>query len=142
MLLIRDIMTESVLVLTEGTPLLEAATTLSNMGVSGAPVCDPQGRVIGVVSKSDIVAKLADGRSSAELRVGDLMTSKVFSVRPGDVLGGAIRRFVAENIHRLMVVDEEQHLLGILTPMDVLKAIVEGKLSVQGLEEDSPDEAP
>lgn len=135
MLLVRDIMTESVLVLTENTALMEAATTLSNMGVTGAPVCDPQGRVIGVVSKSDIIARLTDGRSSTELHVGDLMTTKVFSVRPDETLGRAVKQMVAENVHRIMVVDEEHKLLGILTPMDVLKALVNGTLPSQGLEE-------
>ncbi len=135
MLLVRDIMTESVLVLTENTALMEAATTLSNMGVTGAPVCDPQGRVIGVVSKSDIIARLTDGCSNTELHVGDLMTTKVFSVRPDEALGRAVKQMVAENVHRIMVVDEEHKLLGILTPMDVLKALVNGTLPSQGLEE-------
>lgn len=135
MLLVRDIMTESVVVLAENTALMEAATTLSNMGVTGAPVCDPQGRVIGVVSKSDIIARMTSGASGSELHVGDLMSTKVFSVRPEEPLGRAVRQMVSENVHRIMVVDEEQKLLGILTPMDVLKALVSGALPSQGLDE-------
>ncbi|NUQ77470.1 MAG: CBS domain-containing protein [Polyangiaceae bacterium] len=135
MLLVRDIMTKSVLTLAKDTPLSDAATTLSNMGVSGAPVCDEGGRVIGVFSKSDIVNKLADGTPASELTVGSLMTNHVFSVRAGDPLKTAVWLMVFENVHRLMVIGDDGRLAGILTPMDVLKAIVNGKLATTSLED-------
>lgn len=135
MLLVRDIMTESVLTLAKDTPLTDAANTLSNMGVSGAPVCDENGRVIGVFSKSDIVTKLADGTPASELTVGSLMANRVFSVRPGDPLKTAVWLMVFENVHRLMVVGDDGKLAGILTPMDVLKAIVNGAMTTSSLED-------
>jgi predicted transcriptional regulator len=135
MLLVRDIMTESVLTLAKDTPLTEAATTLANMGVSGAPVCDENGRVIGVFSKSDIVSKLGDGTPPGALTVGSIMTDRVFSVRPGDPLKTAVWLMVFESVHRLMVVGDDGKLAGILTPMDVLKAIVNGVMTTSSLED-------
>ena len=63
-----------------------------------------------------------------------MMSSKVFSVRPSDPLKTAVWLMVSESVHRLMVVEDENKLVGILTPMDVLKAIVSGKLSVASLD--------
>ena len=135
MLLVRDIMTESVLTLTKDTPLTEAATTLSNMGVSGAPVCDESGHPIGVFSKSDIVSKLGDGTPPRELTVGSIMADRVFSVRPSDPLKTAVWLMVFESVHRLMVVGDDGKLAGIVTPMDVLKAIVNGRIATTSLDD-------
>lgn len=133
MLLVSDIMTRSVLTLASGTPVVEAAMTLSNMSVSGAPVCDEKGRLVGVFSKSDIAAKLGGEPLTNDVTVGDLMTTLVFAVRPTDPLKTAIWLMVFENVHRLMVTDASEQLVGIVTPMDVCKAIVEGKLDVAGI---------
>lgn len=135
MLLVRDLMTRSVLTLTADTVLTEAAGTLTNMGVSGAPVCDDTGHVIGVFSKSDLVTKVGVGAVQQSITVGDLMTPIVFSVRPSDLLSTAIKLMVAENVHRLMVITEDEQLVGILTPMDVLKAINEAKLTSPELDD-------
>ena len=61
MLLVSEIMTRSIVTLAKKTTLDEAAMTLANMGVSGAPVCDENGRVLGVFSKSDVVMKVSGG---------------------------------------------------------------------------------
>jgi predicted transcriptional regulator len=133
MLIVRELMTESVVTLSKDTPLSEAATTLANMGVSGAPVCDEGGRAIGVFSKSDVVSKLVEGSPGEDPPVGSLMTPIVFAVKASDPLKTAIALMVAEGVHRLMVIDDEGKVIGILTPMDVLKAIDAGKLPVAGL---------
>lgn len=138
MLVVSDVMTRSVVTLAPGTPLQEAALTLANMGVSGAPVCDEQGRVIGVFSKSDIASKLSEDRPLETVTVGELMTSIVFSVRPGDALRTAIWLMVYENVHRVMVTEEGEQIVGIVTPMDVLKAIVAGKMTSAALAGDEP----
>jgi predicted transcriptional regulator len=138
MLVVSDVMTRSVVTLTPGTPLQEAALTLANMGVSGAPVCDEQGRVIGVFSKSDIASKLSEDRPLETVTVGELMTSIVFSVRPENPLRTAIWLMVYENVHRVMVTDEGEQIVGIVTPMDVLKAIVAGKMTSAALADNDP----
>ncbi len=63
------------------------------------------------------------------------MTPVVFSVRPSDSLSMAIKLMVAESVHRLMVIAEDEQLVGILTPMDVLKAISGSKLTSPELDD-------
>lgn len=135
MLVVSDVMTRSVVTLTPDTPFQEAALTLANMGVSGAPVCDEHGRLIGVFSKSDVTSKLGEGKSLDAATVGELMTSIVFSVRPGDALRTAIWLMVYENVHRVMVTEEGEQVVGIVTPMDILKAVVAGKMTSPDLAE-------
>ncbi len=133
---VRDIMTTDVFTLSRDETMQEAARALSNQRVGGAPVID-NGRIIGVVSKSDLLEVAAHRDPAGErLYVNDVMTHLVFAVRPGDPAILAVRLMVEEGIHRAVVVDEQGKLVGIVTPMDVLRAIVRGK---QLQDVDAPD---
>ena len=129
MLRVRDVMTHSVVTLSPEMSLAEAMGTLSTIGVSGAPVCDAAGQVVGVFSQSDVV-KL-DGSVPTGARVEALMTAKVLSVGLDEGLEAAIGALAKHGVHRLMVLDAEGGLSGIITPMDVVRAIARGKLVVQ-----------
>jgi len=130
MLLVSDLMTHSVVTLTPEMSLAQATSTLATMDVSGAPVCDAEGRAVGVFSKSDII-KL-DGSVRPAATVGELMTAAVVAIRPSDPIASAIDLMARRGVHRLMVVDEDGAVAGILTPMDIVKAVASGKLPVQG----------
>ncbi len=133
MLLVSDVMTHSVVTLAPEMSLGDAAATLSTLAVSGAPVCDAEGHVVGVFSKSDVL-KL-DGSTAEGANVGALMTAKVASIGASEPLKTAIARMAATGVHRLVVLGEDGHLAGIITPMDVIKAIASGKLPAPGLDE-------
>ncbi|AKT39312.1 CBS domain-containing protein [Chondromyces crocatus] len=129
MLRVSDVMTNSVVTLSPEMTLAEAANTLSTIGVSGAPVCDDAERVVGVFSQSDVV-KL-DGPAPEGSLVRHLMTAKVISVGVDESLEVAIASLAANGVHRLMVLDGQGQLAGIITPMDVVKAIAKGRLVVR-----------
>jgi predicted transcriptional regulator len=131
MVRVSDLMTHSVVTLAPEMSLGEAATTLATMGVSGAPVCDAGGHVVGVFSKSDVV-KL-DGSIPPVATVQALMTAAVVSVRSSAPLTAAIALFAEKGVHRLMVLGEDDQLEGILTPMDIVRAIAAGKLALTGV---------
>jgi len=132
MLLVSDVMTHSVVTLTPEMSLGEAAATLSTLGVSGAPVCDAEGHVVGVFSTSDVL-KL-DGSTAAGARVGALMTPEVISIGASDPLKAAIARMAERGVHRLVVLGEDGHLAGIITPMDVVKAVARGAITSPSLD--------
>ncbi len=133
---VRDIMTTDVFTLSRDETLQDAARALSNQRIGGAPVVD-NGRIVGVVSKSDLL-EVAAHRNPAEgrLYVNDVMTHLVFAVRPGDPAIVAVRLMVEEGVHRAVVVDDQGKLAGVVTPMDVLRAIVRGE---QIQEAEAPD---
>ncbi len=144
---VDSIMTRDIIAFAPDTSVVTAARILATRHIGGAPVVDDNKTPIGVVtltdladpdkSKSDeagqpIYYRIIDGKSEAlgstllaeqkEGIVDDVMSPYVFSVAPGTRLIDAIRLMVADNIHRLMVV-EDGHLIGIVSSMDMLGAM-------------------
>jgi CBS domain-containing protein len=134
-------MTRDVQAFTPETTLREAAATLVAKQISGAPVCGADGRVLGVLSESDILFKEhgADaerGRVLAwlsEAVAGDLlakqsartaaeaMTSPAITVEPAATVASAARTMTDRGVNRLPVV-EDGRLVGILTRTDLVRA--------------------
>jgi CBS-domain-containing membrane protein len=119
---VKDVMTEAVLLLRAETSIDEAWQQLHDAGVSGAPVLDAKGRLVGVLSNYD----LADPRrrlSGAPGSVRDVMTRVVYAVRAEDPAVAAVRLMADENIHRAVVVHDDGSLAGIVVPMDILRVL-------------------
>jgi predicted transcriptional regulator len=121
---VADIMTKQVLTLSPDADVGDAAWGLTISGISGAPVKDAQGHVLGVISKSDLADPGRIKHGSGHETVGDAMTPLLFAIRSSDSVMDAARRMVETGSHRLIVVDDDGKLAGIVTPMDVLKDLV------------------
>jgi predicted transcriptional regulator len=120
---VKDVMTEALVLLKTTHTLGEAWEAFHEGGISGAPVLDPHGRMVGVLSLSD----LADPRRRAPgSTVGDAMTRVVYAVRADDPILVAILLMMKEGIHRVIVVDENAALAGIVVPMDIVRALAQG----------------
>jgi len=111
-------------------PLAEAARLMDRHQVSGLPVVDAGGRLVGVVSATD----LARARSTEYLwanwpglSVRHLMTSPAVTVRRSTPLVIAARRMERHRIRRLVVVDDVDELIpiGVLSTTDLIHAIAE-----------------
>lgn len=124
---VEDIMTRNVMTVAPNTPVDDLAWGLTQKGVSGAPVQDAGGHLLGLVTKSD----LADPNRPNKLHaatVEDVMSPFVFAVNASDSVLDAAKRMVDTGSHRLVVVDSSGHLAGIVSTMDVVRALVAGKL--------------
>ena len=129
MLTIRDIMTTDVIWLDASAPVEEARRTLVGEQIGGAPVLDG-GRVVGVVSKTDLIDPARDAEHQISIR--DVMTPLVHYLRPGDQAVAAIEMMLREHIHRVIVVQIGNHLAGVVTATDVLRAVQAGAQLVGG----------
>jgi CBS-domain-containing membrane protein len=142
----EDLMSRDVIAISRHTSLREAAHTLAQANVSGAPVTDERGRCVGVLSSTDLVRWL-DGPEQAIRRrftstrcfcsdwevmefealpdeaVGRYMTADPVTTRPDARLGELARRMLDAHIHRLFVLDEEGRPVGIVSTTDVLAAV-------------------
>jgi predicted transcriptional regulator len=127
---VSELMTRSVVTLSPDETLEQAAATLASLNVSGAPVCDGEQRLVGVFSKSDVVSRLIDGRVDPSAKVGEHMSTAPVTLRPEDDVRKATDLMAERSIHRLVIVDAEGHVVGILSPLDILKAIHAGKLAL------------
>jgi CBS-domain-containing membrane protein len=128
MLKIADIMTPEVFTLPASCRADQAAWELRVRGFSGAPVRDDLGRLVGVLSRTDLAdPERVDGALESKL-VQDLMTRAIFMLRQSEPLMQAVKLMVRESIHRVIVVDDSRQMIGIVTSSDVLSALARGEM--------------
>ena len=126
-----DIMTRRVFTLPATLSLEGAAWALAHRGVSGAPVLDDDGQLVGVLSETDLLeARVGDGlaRNEATL-VDDAMSPALLSVAPGDPVAEVVALMIAHRAHRVLVLGDAGELVGIITTVDVLRELAAGRIS-------------
>jgi len=133
---VRDVMTTSVIAVRGDTPFKDMAAMLGSSRVSGFPVIDQAGKVIGVVSDTDMLIKEADQaghpglfaglrrsrdhEKAAGVTAAQLMTSPPVTIGPDEPVQHAAFLMYDRAVSRLPVVDEAGHLAGIVSQVDVL----------------------
>ena len=127
MLRIKDIMTKRVYTVDAEASAEEAAWGLTRRHIGGAPARDAQGNLVGVLSSSDLVNPEPAQWIRGEATVGDLMNPDVISLYADDPALTAVIEMARRDIHRIIVLDDDSKLAGIVTPMDVVRALAGGK---------------
>src|SRR5262245_46629263 len=97
---VASAMTEVVCIVEHTASVAEAAQTLSDLHVTGAPVMNGE-RIVGVVSQTDLLRANGSGTP-----VSEVMNRTVYAVRPDDPLLLAVKLMVEQHIHRVIVVNE------------------------------------
>ncbi|HSN81886.1 MAG TPA: CBS domain-containing protein [Polyangiales bacterium] len=123
---IRDFMVVNPVVLAPDTDLLDAVRVLVDRRISGAPVVDERGNLVGVLTEGDFLkaALVAGYQGERGGRVAEYMTREVEAVHANDSLLDVAMRFVETKYRRFPVV-EDNRLVGIVGRRDVLRAIIE-----------------
>jgi len=125
---VKDVMTTRVIAVRADASYADLAAMLREHRVSGFPVVDADGVVVGVVSESDLLARQeAPGprrkrASTAELTAADLMSWPPATIGPDETVRHAARLMYARKLRRLPVVDQRGRLLGLVTRADLLSA--------------------
>lgn len=139
---IDEIMTKIVVTVAPDTPYKEIVELLVTSDVSGLPVVDRSGTLVGIVTEADLVSKeaygghrhralavladLVSGREhhwatkSMALVAADVMTRSPVQCTPADDVRSIARRMLARGVKRMPVVDEG-HLVGIVSRHDILR---------------------
>ncbi len=121
---VRDVMAMDLFVIPVGTSRMEAAAMLAQRRVGGAPVVSRSGKPVGIVSRADLLDPRHQGE---DVLVEHAMTRVLYAVKPSDPLMAAVRLMASEKIHRVLVTDEHGHLVGLVSTMDVLRALAESE---------------
>jgi CBS domain-containing protein len=114
----REIMTRSVTTATREMSLREVAALMRDGDMGSIPVVE-NGKLVGIVTDRDIVVRaVADGRS-ADVPIGDVMTTEVFSARENDFVFEAIRLMGNKQVRRVPIINDAGELVGIIAMADV-----------------------
>jgi len=132
---VEDVMTTSVVALTQDADYRQIVTILRQHRVSAVPVLDGARRVLGVVSEADLLPKLTaeplpagtirlawrlSEPAAAAATAAELMTRPAITVTPDVTVADAARLMQARQVKRLPVVDDNGQLVGIISRADVL----------------------
>jgi len=141
-MLVKDVMTTEVITIQKFESVLAVANILASRNISGIPVVDKQGKVIGIITQADILSvvgvrkdhtfkdllKHMLGEPFPERKmgdiVGDVMTSPALTTTPETNIAEVVRVMDEKKIRRLLVVDDEKKLVGIISRADILKAVL------------------
>lgn len=98
------------------------AETMRREGIGFLPIVDAQQRVVGVVTDRDIAIRGFTGGLPPETPVEQIMTTDLVTCRIDDELAVAEARMIEHRKWRLLVVNEQRQLMGILTLVDLAHA--------------------
>jgi len=131
-LAVADVMTMDPVTVGADATVEAAEELLASYRVSGLPVVDAGGHLVGVLSRTDllldggpVMSQLLRGRATG-LRVGELMSRPPLTVGLSATLVDAARIMRDERVHRLVVVNEQGEPIGVLSATDYVTLIADG----------------
>ena len=145
---VRDVMRADPVTVTAATSLKDVAESLIEQNISAVPVLSLRGKFLGIVSETDLIRKEElqrdpDSRHSAHLShrarrdlataetAGEIMHEPVATVRPDATLAEAAWLMDRHEVSYLPVLDEGGHLLGVVTPRDLLRVFLRPEEDIQ-----------
>ncbi|MEB3828194.1 CBS domain-containing protein [Phormidium sp. CCY1219] len=149
---VAEVMTHDPIVVNPDTPLEEAIKILAERRISGLPVVDSAGKLVGILSEGDLMWRESGvtpppyimvldsviylenpARYQRELHkalgqtVGEVMSDRPQSIKPEKSLQDAAKLMHDKGVHRLPVVDDTGKVTGVLTRGDVIRAMAKGE---------------
>ena len=146
---VQDIMTKQVLTVQPDTTVREVAEILVSHKISGVPVVDSDNKLVGIVSEGDLMSKEILPEPPAELCIlgaviyydglrefrdafqrmaantaDALMTKKVVTVKADADVSDVARIMRDKHIKRVPVLDDDGHLIGIVSRQDIVKMLL------------------
>jgi CBS domain-containing protein len=148
---VADVMSRDPITVKPQTPIKEAIKILAEQSISGLPVVDDAGKVVGVISETDLLWQETGvepplyivfldsviylenpARYDQELHkalgqtVGEVMSTHPVTVKSDQPLRKAAKLMQEKSVRRLAVTDDNDQLIGILTTGDIVRAMVAG----------------
>jgi len=151
-LLARNIMTTAVVKVTTETSIGELSKVLLENKVSGVPVVDEEGTLMGIVSEADIikdniqiqfpfyfdplmVSSFAvdfekyskDIKDYLNTKVKTIMNHRVKTANPSTPVSEIADIMVSNKVNRVPIIDKDKKIVGIITRADIIKSMIETK---------------
>ena len=121
-------MQRDVITIAPETPLLDVYRMFVEEEIHGAPVVDEAGAVRGVVSTLDLLRfgneePYVARDSTGQLTADDAATRELVTVGPDASVEEVARTMLAQHVHRVLVVDRDRELLGVISTFDLLRVV-------------------
>lgn len=120
---VKDAMCRKLVSIVPNATVEEAIRTLLDHKISGAPVIDKEGKLVGIISQFQLLEVLYDPQIRTQ-RVQQFMTKEVLTIEDTALLGMAANLFVLHRIHRLPVLQGDR-VVGVISRSDLLKYFLE-----------------
>jgi CBS domain-containing protein len=121
----KDIMSSKLIVAKEGMSMEDALKLLVNNKITGLPVVNSKGEMVGILSEYDIIQRVGK-REQVEpgvFKEGLPYTKKVEAVKDDTPLSEILGCFIELKLRRLPVLDREGRLVGIISRRDIMKVL-------------------
>ena len=134
-MLIKDWMATTILTVDASTSVMRAIRTMKDNNIRRLPVMS-HGKLIGVITDRDLKEASPSSTTSdtdihemyyllSEMKVKDVMTDKCISLKQNDTLEKAALVMLRERISGIMIVDEDENLVGLLSETDILRGFIQ-----------------
>jgi CBS domain-containing protein len=124
---VAEAMTANPISVADTASLAEAAGILEGKKITGLPVVDADGILVGVLSQTDLVRARANQNLVANwpgLAVGQVMTKPALTIASTATLEQAAKQMEQSRVHRLVVIDAAATPIGIISTSDLFRSMV------------------
>jgi CBS domain-containing protein len=126
-----EVMTEEVECLNVRDSVAHAAGRMCDLNIGFLPICDDEGAAVGTLTDRDIVLRVVAGQKSYDTKVEEVMTTNVVSCRPDDDVSRAEQLMRANQISRILCMNDDGSIAGVISLADISQHEIEteaGKL--------------
>lgn len=131
----REIMTQNVTTATREMSVGEVARLMRDGDMGSIPVVEENKKLVGIITDRDIVVRVVAEEKDLNTKIGDVMTTEVFSVAANDFVFEAIRLMGDRQVRRIPVVGSAGELVGIIAMADVALETEDEREIAETLEE-------
>jgi CBS domain-containing protein len=131
---VEELMQTEVQSVTPDARVNDAVLTIADAHVSGLPVVDRSGNLVGVISTTDVLASEEESEDQEtraavfnDISVRELMTPRPATIGPHATIKEAAQLLLSADVHRLFVVDGDR-LVGVISTTDIVRAVANGQL--------------
>jgi len=111
---VKDIMTTNIATLTPENTIMDAAREMQKHNIGCMPVCQPEGKIVGIITDRDIVVRcIASNGNPKSTLVKDVMTKNVITAKPDMDADDALETMATNKIRRLPVIQNDT-LIGMI----------------------------
>jgi CBS domain-containing protein len=131
---VAELMQKDVKAVRPDVSVADVIASLADAHVSGVPVVDRHGQMLGVISSSDVMTQEAEAQDTdarttllESTLAQDIMTPHPLTIDPDADVREAAREMLYAEVHRLFVV-QHGRLIGVISTSDIVRAVATGRL--------------